>query len=82
LSFKLILLYTYDGYVTRKRQNDLFTRLSIEYVGAYCIRTVKTFQIRKNIQLDEYVIMPNHFHGIIVLTENTGHNELCPYRRK
>jgi len=33
---------------------------------------LKTFQIRKNIQLDEYVIMPNHFHGIIiVLTDNS-----------
>ena len=33
---------------------------------------LKTFQIRKNIQLDEYIIMPNHFHGIIiVLTDNS-----------
>ena len=33
------------------------------------IEWLKTFQIRKNIQLDEYVIMPNHFHGIIILTD-------------
>ena len=30
---------------------------------------LKTFQIRKNIQLDEYMVMPNHFHGIIILTD-------------
>lgn len=30
---------------------------------------LKTFQIRENIQLDKYMVMPNHFHGIIVLTD-------------
>jgi len=39
---------------------------------------LKTFQIRKNIQLDEYVIMPNHFHGIIKLTENKGVLQYAP----
>ena len=24
------------------------------------------------VELDEFVIMPNHFHGIIVLTDNVG----------
>jgi REP element-mobilizing transposase RayT len=28
----------------------------------------KTPQIRPNIQLDEWVIMPNHLHGIIIIT--------------
>lgn len=28
---------------------------------------LKTKQIRKNIDLDEYIIMPNHLHGIIII---------------
>jgi putative transposase len=28
---------------------------------------VKTGQIRKNVIIDEYVIMPNHLHGIIII---------------
>jgi putative transposase len=28
---------------------------------------LKTSEIRKNVVLDEFVVMPNHFHGIIVL---------------
>ena len=31
---------------------------------------LKTFQIRENIQSDKFIVMPNHFHGIIVLTDN------------
>ena len=30
---------------------------------------LKTEQIRENIELDEYIIMPNHFHGIIIITD-------------
>lgn len=30
---------------------------------------VKTAEIRKNIDLDYHVVMPNHFHGIIIITE-------------
>lgn len=32
-----------------------------------------------NIKLDEYVIMPNHFHGIIILIDSDKHNQasLC-----
>jgi len=41
---------------------------------------LRTFQIRKNIQLDKYMVMPNHFHGIIILTEEERHNSLCPYK--
>jgi len=26
----------------------------------------------ENVELDEFIIMPNHFHGIIVLTEPVG----------
>jgi REP element-mobilizing transposase RayT len=37
---------------------------------------LKTFQIRKNIQFDEYVIMPNHFHGIIIVLTNNSRGVL------
>jgi len=32
---------------------------------------LKTPQIREKVQLDEYMVMPNHFHGVIVLTDNS-----------
>ncbi len=35
---------------------------------------LRTKEIRKNVDLDYYVIMPNHFHGIIILDE-TGNVE-------
>jgi putative transposase len=28
---------------------------------------LKTSEIRKNIEMDEFIVMPNHFHGIIVI---------------
>ena len=31
---------------------------------------LKSAQIRKEIELDEYVIMPNHLHGIVVIQNN------------
>jgi putative transposase len=31
---------------------------------------VKTEQIRENVKIDEYIIMPNHLHGIIVIPCN------------
>lgn len=34
------------------------------------IEWLKTFEMRKNLALDEYMIMPNHFHGIIIITDN------------
>ncbi len=33
---------------------------------------LKTASIRENVELDEYVIMPNHIHGIIILVETNG----------
>jgi REP-associated tyrosine transposase len=33
---------------------------------------MKIGEIQNNVELDEYVIMPNHIHGIIVITENRG----------
>lgn len=31
---------------------------------------LRTIEIRKNVVLNEYVIMPNHFQGIVLITEN------------
>lgn len=30
----------------------------------------QTAALRKNVELDAFVVMPNHVHGIIVITEN------------
>ncbi len=70
---------------TYRRENILGPiidgKIKLNVLGKIIVREwLKTFQIRKNIQLDEYVIMPNHFHGIIILTEKEGHNSLCPYK--
>ena len=35
---------------------------------------IKTEQIRKYVQLDEWVIMPNHFHGIVIINND---NVMC-----
>jgi REP element-mobilizing transposase RayT len=32
---------------------------------------LKTVKIRKNVKLDSYIIMPNHLHGIVVITTNS-----------
>ncbi|MGA3286894.1 MAG: hypothetical protein ABSD46_05690 [Bacteroidota bacterium] len=40
---------------------------------------LRTAIIRPDIQLDLYVVMPNHIHGIIVLNEGRGHVATCPY---
>jgi hypothetical protein len=36
------------------------------------IEWLKTFEIRPdmNLSMSEYVVMPNHFHGIVVIGEN------------
>ena len=33
---------------------------------------LKTPEVRNNIELDYYIVMPNHFHGILVLNDNVG----------
>ena len=32
----------------------------------------RTDTVRKNVIIDEFVVMPNHFHGIIFLSDNVG----------
>ncbi len=33
---------------------------------------LKTAEMRKNIEMDEFVVMPNHLHGIIVIDDGIG----------
>jgi REP element-mobilizing transposase RayT len=33
---------------------------------------IRTKDLRKNVDLDYYVIMPNHFHGIIIINDVVG----------
>jgi putative transposase len=33
---------------------------------------LKTASVRPNVVLDTFIIMPNHFHGIIIFAENVG----------
>ena len=35
---------------------------------------LKTAEIRPNVFLDEFVVMPNHFHGILVITRDAKSN--------
>ena len=37
---------------------------------------LKSGQIRKNVELVEYIVMPNHFHGILVIVDSRG---VLPY---
>lgn len=40
--------------------------------------------LRSNVEIDECVIMPNHFHGIILILDNAECRgiALCPYEFK
>ena len=37
--------------------------------GIVCDEWIKTKQIRKNVKLDAWVVMPNHFHGIVIIDD-------------
>lgn len=37
---------------------------------------IRTSELRKNVELDVFVIMPNHLHGIILLNTTTRRGEL------
>ncbi|WP_070962237.1 transposase [Desulfococcus multivorans] len=39
---------------------------------------IKTAEIRDEIELDEWVVMPNHFHGIIVIADGRGDRRVAP----
>lgn len=37
---------------------------------------LKTSEMRQNIEMDEFVVMPNHMHGIIVIDDGAGRDTL------
>ena len=39
---------------------------------------IKIADIRKNVELDTYVIMPNHLHGILLITDSRGTEHRAP----
>jgi len=45
--------------------------MALNYVG-HIVKAewLRTSKIRPNVTLDEYVIMPNHLHGIIIITND------------
>ena len=49
---------------------------------------MKTPDIRSNVQLDAFVVMPNHIHGIIIITDvgrgvsHTPNDETCQYHNQ
>jgi len=43
-----------------------------EYGNVVKRQWVQTGAVRTNVELDEFQIMPNHFHGIIILNDNVG----------
>ncbi len=40
---------------------------------------LKTAHIRTYVELDTFIIMPNHVHGILVITNNVAYKEMLPY---
>jgi REP element-mobilizing transposase RayT len=41
----------------------------------------KSVLIRREIKLDIWVVMPNHFHGIVIINNNVGANGRSPLRQ-
>ena len=74
--------YSQDGYY----YITICTKNFVEYFGQIkngemklskighivCDEWIKTPQIRQNVQLDEWVVMPNHFHAIVVIENDNG----------
>jgi putative transposase len=34
---------------------------------------IQTGNVRTNVEIDKYIVMPNHFHGILIINENNNH---------
>jgi len=43
---------------------------------------LKTTMVRLNVTLDKFVIMPNHVHGIIIITNRTDHTDISKTDRR
>ncbi len=69
--------YSADGYyfitICTKNRELFFGNVQNGIMGLNelgciaCEQWVKTAQLRKNVKLDEWVIMPNHMHGIVII---------------
>lgn len=68
------------GEITGNFQNDGTPELLLSPYGEIIARVwQETAMIRPNIILDEFVIMPNHVHGIIFLQETIGKADLAQH---
>ena len=62
---------------TKERQN-LFGKIDNDILTLNSIGEIaetewhKTSHVRSNVELDEYIIMPNHLHGIILITNESN----------
>lgn len=59
-------------------QNEMFLN---DYGKTVESEWMNTERIRKNIQLDEFTIMPNHFHAIMMIKAGGGVLQYAPTRR-
>ena len=50
-----------------------------QYAVIIADRWRKSSVIRKEIELDVWVVMPNHFHGIVIIKNTVGRTAIRPY---
>ena len=66
------------------RLNDSTKNVGAQYFvpdGMYSIKNVRS---QYNVESDEFVVMPNHINGIMIINgrahdKKNGHKILCPY---
>ena len=51
------------------RLNDFGRIVSAEWI--------RSGELRSEIEIGEYVVMPNHFHGIVIITDIVGNGDVC-----
>ena len=59
-----------------KNKDDAFLQLS-EFGKIVAAEWHKSFEIRKELYCDEYILMPNHIHAIIILENDMDGNGDC-----
>jgi len=48
-------------------------QMKLNYLGEIAKQEwLKSSEIRKEIELDEFIVMPNHIHGIVIITDTIG----------
>ena len=64
---------------TRPGANDIHPEMILNEYGAIVQNEwIKTAEIRDEIELDEFVVMPNHFHGIVLIIGRRGDRPVAP----